>query len=558
MSLRLQTKFIIIGIISALSLTASVFTTHMMAVASSDQADVLSRGADVTQRHMQSDMMHDAMRGDVFAGIAALQVNDIVGIENAESDLKEHYKVFLDNLTKNSKEQLPPEIMNEFKSTFKSVDEYNLSALKVFETMKKGSDHSQEMDDFKLKFSALEEFMGSISDHLAKWVEQENVEGDRKVVELVEVTYLISGLALLISIFVPFYAWKAIFVPQNKLIDTMDNLTKSNLNVDVEGLERTDEIGQMAHAVNIFKANAIEKLKLQEDQKKAEIQVKEDKRKAMHALADRFRSRVQSIMQTFSSASTELYHTSESMSAVIANLSSKASNVADSSKQASSNVNNVASAAEEMSASVREITTQVSKSSQVVKNAVKEVESASETSNTLGDAANKIGSIVEIIQDIAEQINLLALNATIESARAGEAGKGFAVVASEVKNLAGETTKATEQITSHINSIQDVAKQVISALSLIQSSIKNVDEYSSAISAAVEEQNATTKEIASNMNTAAKGTSNITTDIETVRTGTDTASTSASQVLDAARMLSKEAEHLNQEVNVFLKEMLEG
>lgn len=558
MSLKLQTKFFITGSLSVICVVAFVAITQMMQMASKSQADILVESTNIMHRHMESDMMHDAMRGDVFAVIMASQASDRKAMDEAKNDLKEHYKSLKENLSKNRESDLPANLVAKFDETLKSVEEYYASALKVFDAVYGASDHGVLLEDFKVKFSSLEEFMADLSSSIEKWSDDERHSGEGLVAKFVDVIYVISALSFLIALFVPFYAWKSIFTPQNKLIKTMEDITNNNLNVEVEGLDRTDEIGQIAHSVNIFKANAIEKLRLQEEQKRAEIQAKEDKKKAMHALADRFKSRVQSIMQTFSSASTELYHTSESMSAVIGNLSNKASSVASSSQQASANVNNVASAAEEMSASVREITTQVSKSTHVVKNAVKEVESASQTSNTLGDAAHKIGDIVEIIQDIAEQINLLALNATIESARAGEAGKGFAVVASEVKNLAGETTKATEQITSHINSIQDVAQQVISALSLIQSSIKSVDEYSSAISAAVEEQNATTKEIASNMNTAAKGTSTITSDIETVRTGTDTASTSASQVLDAARMLSKEAEHLNQEVNVFLKEMLEG
>ena len=344
----------------------------------------------------------------------------------------------------------------------------------------------------------------------------------------------------------------------NGLNQAMSEIAEGNISIDVPSTDNKDEIGDMARALEIFKENTVRTREMEAEQEKQKQRAETEKKQGMQTLANNFESRVQGIINSVASASTELYQTAEAMSASISLASDKANAVATASHETSHNVQSVASATDEMTASVREITEQVSKSSRMVQDAVDKVQKADATSQSLENSARQIGSVVELIQDIAGQINLLALNATIESARAGEAGKGFAVVATEVKNLAGQTAQATDEIARQINSIQLVSRDVIETLSAIKGAINHINEYSSAVSAAIEEQSAVTDEIASNMGSAAQKTQQISSNIGDVTGSTSEASHSASQVLDAARSLSQEAETLRREVDGFISEVRNG
>jgi methyl-accepting chemotaxis protein len=368
-------------------------------------------------------------------------------------------------------------------------------------------------------------------------------------------TFIAIGVGtLLFSILGILYA-RALSRRIGGLNQAMGRLAEGDIGVEVSYTTQIDEIGDMGRALEIFKQNAIRTREMEAEQAASKLRAEEEKKQAMQALAARFESRVQGIINSVASAATELYQTAETMSHTIATASQKADAVATASTETSHNVQSVASATDEMTASVREITEQVSKSSRVVQEAVEKVRLADATSQSLEQSAQQIGSVVEMIQDIAGQINLLALNATIESARAGEAGKGFAVVATEVKNLAGQTGQATDQIARQIASIQGVSREVITTLVAIKAAIDHINEYSAAISAAIEEQSAVTGEIASNMGSAALKTQTISTNIEEVTGSASEASFSASQVLDAARALSTEAETLRREVDQFLSEV---
>jgi methyl-accepting chemotaxis protein len=321
---------------------------------------------------------------------------------------------------------------------------------------------------------------------------------------------------------------------------------------------RKDEFGDISRTLVTVKETIAKGVELEKQQKKQKEDLEKQKKVDMENLAKRFEQKVQGIIQTVASAATELFHTSESMTRLIQSVTQRAGSVSRSSTDASRNIQTVAAATEEMSSSVSEIAKQISKSTGVVANAVAQANKAEETSKMLESATARIGEIVTLIQSIAGQINLLALNATIESARAGEAGKGFAVVAHEVKNLANQTTGATDEIIGNVAQIQNVSKQVIEAFSGIKLAINNVSEYSLAISAAVEEQAATTNEISSNMGHTSAGTQQISTDINDVDKASKEASASAIQVLEATKMLSKETEDLSGAVKSFLQEIRNG
>jgi methyl-accepting chemotaxis protein len=208
-----------------------------------------------------------------------------------------------------------------------------------------------------------------------------------------------------------------------------------------------------------------------------------------------------------------------------------------------------------MSATVREISSQLQNSNNLISKSVDSVEHADTHAQALAEASQKVEEVVQIISDIAGQINLLALNATIESARAGEAGKGFAVVASEVKNLAGQTDKSIQEIETVIAEMNEVSSDIIGALKGIKHSVQDISESSSGIASAVEEQSATTNEIAQNMQSAAQGTQTISDNLEAVSSGASQSQSAAEQVLSAAQDLSRQSETLDKEVKAFLEEI---
>ncbi len=276
------------------------------------------------------------------------------------------------------------------------------------------------------------------------------------------------------------------------------------------------------------------------------------KQKAVQEIAAKFESSIGGIVTSVASAATELEHTAKSMSSIAEATTSKAIVVSAAAEQATTSVATVSNSTEELNRAVQEISRQVSQASRITASAVVKARSTNETMTQLSAAAEKIGEVVSLISDIAGQTNLLALNATIESARAGEAGRGFAVVAAEVKALAGQTAKATGDISAQIAAMQLISRQSVTAITEIQATINEIDSVSSAISAAVEEQSATTREISRSTGEAATGTRDVTRNIVDVQRDATETGEAANQVVDASSELGRQAEHLRKQVDSFL------
>ena len=344
---------------------------------------------------------------------------------------------------------------------------------------------------------------------------------------------------------------RSITGPVTGMTGAMTALSGGNKDIDIPGVGQSDEIGQMADAVQVFKDSMIKADKLAAEQQ-AEQESRAQRSKRIETLTMTFDESVSGMLNTVSSASTELQSTAQTMSSTADQTSQQASSVAAAAEEASTNVQTVASASEELSSSISEISRQVSQSTQIAGAAVAEVDSANEKVRGLAEAAQKIGEVVALITDIADQTNLLALNATIEAARAGEAGKGFAVVASEVKNLANATAKATEEISSQIGGIQGATEDAVSAIGSIGGIINQINEITSTIAAAVEEQGAATQEIARNVEQAAQGTSEVSGTIGQVTQAASETGASSNEVLSAASELSRQSETLRGEVDSFL------
>ncbi len=352
-------------------------------------------------------------------------------------------------------------------------------------------------------------------------------------------------------------AWllgKNIANPIVSMTQAMKNLAQGDKSVEIVGTDRLDEIGQMAAAVQVFKDNMIKNEELQA----AAAREQEDRNRRaekLDALTKRFDESSAEILQVVSAAAGQLQGTATNLSSSAEQSGSQAASVASAATQAAANVQTVASATEELTGSIDEISQQVIRSSDLANATVEEAEASRTLVQKLVDNASRIGDVVNLITDIAEQTNLLALNATIEAARAGEAGKGFAVVASEVKSLANQTGKATDEIRTQIESVQADTGTTAKAIDEIVTRIKEMSEISSTVAAAVEEQNAATQEIARNATEAASGTQEVTSHIGGVSQAAHNTNASSTDVLNAADNLKAKSEELGQMVEGFLADV---
>jgi methyl-accepting chemotaxis protein len=380
---------------------------------------------------------------------------------------------------------------------------------------------------------------------------------DRTGIDLAKRQFVLSLLlkgALAFVLILPVILLLAHFATRQllRLAAAMKLIADGQLDTAVPYADRADEVGVMAKTVEVFKANAFERQRLEVEQKETDARRSGARKAEMAQLADSFEAAVGEIVEHVSSAATELEAAASTLTHTAENTQQLSGAVAKASQEASANVRSVAAATEELTSSVGEIARQVQESSSIAREAVVQAERTDGRITALSQAAGRIGDVVKMITAIAEQTNLLALNATIEAARAGEAGRGFAVVASEVKALAAQTAKATDEIGTQIAGMQTATQDSVAAIKEIGTTIGRIAQIASTIAGTVEEQGATTQEIARSVHLAAQGTSQVAGNIGDVTKGAGETGSASSQVLSSAQALSSEGSKLKVEVARFL------
>ncbi|MBI3515708.1 MAG: MCP four helix bundle domain-containing protein [Proteobacteria bacterium] len=364
---------------------------------------------------------------------------------------------------------------------------------------------------------------------------------------------IVAGIvgALLLACLAGWYLIRNVAKPVIAMTTAMGRLADHDIDVAIPAVGQKDEIGRMADAVQVFKDNMIKGDELAAAQAEAQA-ARERRTQLIDELTQRFDHEVNGVVQGLAAASTELQSSAASMSATAEEASRQSSAVAAASEQTSANVQTVATATEQLNASIAEIGTQINQSATIARNAVEQAAETDRTMKALNDGAQKIGTVVKLINDIASQTNLLALNATIEAARAGEAGKGFAVVATEVKNLASQTARATEEISSQIGAIQAETARAAHAIEAIGRTITAISESATTMASAVEEQGAATREIARNVQQAAGGTQEVTGNIAGVSQAAGETGAAAAMVLSASGDVARGSSALKDSVTTFL------
>ena len=338
----------------------------------------------------------------------------------------------------------------------------------------------------------------------------------------------------------------------HRMGEAMVRLSDGHLDTEIPAHGWRNVIGRMAGAMAVFKQNLMRVRRLEQEQKDAERIAAEDRKAAMHALAREFEEAVGGLVSKFRTSSDNATRRAHAFMADAEETSGKMAEVSSASEQATGNVETVAAAAEELFASIGEISRQVQETSTLARKAADEATTAVDRMGGLTSTADRIGEVVTLITDIANQTNLLALNATIEAARAGDAGKGFAVVANEVKALAGQTSRATEDIGKQIGNIQDEVASNTKLIADVASIVQDIDSFASTIAAAIEEQSAATSEIARNVQEAADGTRHVGASVSSVAESASRTRRDAAELDTVASELSRDAERLSEQVNEFL------
>jgi len=512
------------------SLAGSILLMVMVAILSWNAFGALSRitdemgvnniSATALRKHLETDMMHDAVRADILEMVLSATTGTGMDIPSIRTEMEENISHMASLIDGNKALPLPASIKDALAGVEAPLRDYFASARTLADMVAEGRMESvpAAQEDFLRKFSGLVVPMETVSDTISAHADESVATSTDAAASRKNLLLLLSGITMLLVLSIVGYAFFALALPLRRVTGVLGALGRGNLDVTVSGTARADEIGDLARSVDVFRTSLRE----------------------ANRLGEQARTTCASVMHT----ANELDTYAASLTGTVQKASHQVSSAATGAEQMAGNVSRISAATEELSSSIQEINRQITASQGISTTAVTEARTSGEIVSHMAEAAKRIGTVVELISDIANQTNLLALNATIEAARAGESGKGFAVVASEVKNLATQTAKATEDIAQQVNGIQDVAGKVVTAIEAIRSTIERGSEATQIIAAAMTEKGATTEDIARNVQEAATAAKAIADNLSDVTGRVDDVNKVSSQVETASGGLSRDISSL--------------
>jgi methyl-accepting chemotaxis protein len=364
----------------------------------------------------------------------------------------------------------------------------------------------------------------------------------------------LGGLALVVVVMGVLIIARSIARPLSAITSTIKLVADGTEGVEVPHTGRADEIGALARAIRIFQ-EAMERNRKLNSQVVEDSKARDERSRHIEASVEAFRGAIGSVLRTVNDSATSMRGTAQMIASVASDANGRAAAATGATEQASANVSAVAGAAEELSASVEEIGRQVRQSANAVEQAGLRTDKSVAEIEGLAAATQRIDGVLSLIQAIAEQTNLLALNATIEAARAGDAGRGFAVVAHEVKALAGQTAKATAEISENVGVIQASTRTSVDAVREIGKAVREINDVTTNIAGAIGQQDQATREISQNAQLAAQGNETLVTNIGSLSEAMGKTSSAAESVLSASGELTAMAETLSREVDTFFSNL---
>ena len=373
--------------------------------------------------------------------------------------------------------------------------------------------------------------------------------------QALQVMAIAGGVAALLVIALTLLIVRRVTGPLTSVTASLTAIANGSSDVAIDCDDRADEIGEIARTVAVFRNNSLERQRLRSEQTAAAAAAADQRKAELSRFVDSFETSVGGILDHVLDSSGEFERVARSLTETARSTAALSSQSAQASGAASDHVRNAASASDELSSSIAEITRRVQESNGIASEAVRQAAATDQRIAELSAAGGRIGDVVKLITQIAEQTNLLALNATIEAARAGDAGRGFAVVAQEVKNLAGQTAKATDEISGHIANMQVATEESVTAIRAIGGTIERISAIAGSISAAVEQQRGATENIAQSVRAAAGGTAEVASTIGNAARGAGETGETSSRLFESAQALSGESLRLKAEVDKFLARM---
>ena len=528
--MTLKSKFICLGA----TLVIVVFAAEWLNYKNKEISDMQDTSVKVVQRHMDADMKHDGIRGNVYSALVATKTGDGALLKDSQEEVTNMSGEFAKDVQENIASNIPDDIKQQFEKIQKSVEDYASYSQKISHASGGFDGAVAMLPEFNKVFGVLEEGQGKATDMILTWSSKlsDTSQSFAHYLSYVLIAVLVAAIGL------PIYAILAIFRPMAAMVNAMKALAGGDASVAIPYTHRTDEMGEMAKALQVFKDNALRIVALSEQSKIEHEHAEKQKRDSMNEIATNFETSVAAVVSQVASAALQM----QTGSAVVVTASNEAAEMS----------RHVTQSSEEMMDAIREISSQTQKSSNIAVEASATAERARGTIEALAEKSNNVTEVISVISGIAGQINLLALNATIESARAGEAGKGFAVVASEVKNLANQVAKATGEITTQISEMQEATKSSVASVMQIVSIIDQVTNSASTVASAVEEQSAVMNGIATNVANTSASTQEISRNMTAVQTGAEKTGDTAWEVLEASKSLSEQANVLKAKVDEFL------
>ncbi len=555
-NVSIRALFTAIGMVTLLVAIAMAAIGIVNVVRLGDRLGELNVSATAVRLHLEGDMMHDALRGDVLAALVLPFSATEAERGEVRDSLREHVDRFREVLTELDAMDLPSDLHEHLVGISAPLDVYiKAAATQVELAFRDRPAAVVAQSAFESVFADLEVLMEQVSEEIQALNDARTADGLATAESAQRNLIVTAVLGVVLALGGIWMGMRLIVHPIIDLTNAVAAVAAGNTGRPVPRTEWRNEIGSLGSAIEKFKRGVEDNNRLRLQQEELGRSATAERRQMMLDLAARLETGVGAIVRNVGAAATRLQESARGMASVSERATGQAIAVETSSQQATMNVQVVAERTEELTASVNEISQQVGRSTAVIGDAVVQASEGNTQMQRLGEAAQRIGDVITMINAIAGQTNLLALNATIEAARAGEAGKGFAVVASEVKALANQTSKATDEIRTQIAAIQDATKAARASIEGIATTINRVNQTATAISAAVDQQGAATAEIARNALHAVNGNRDVSSTIQGVTQAARQTGTAANDVLDAAAELDQNGVKLRLEVEEFLRQI---